>query len=137
MRLRIVWICIPLFVSEIVVSVGTTILSEMTRDASVAVPCVWKLPDLWTQRTRPQVFAKPQTVSHSSHTPHHRVPSEARRTPEPPESLISDPQILRRRRDVIASHRLPRVYWSSMRFEKIWVEQCRATKGSKRRFGAK
>ena len=27
----------------------------------------WKLPDLWTPRTRPQVFAKPQTVSHSSH----------------------------------------------------------------------
>lgn len=24
-----------------------------------------------------------------------------------------------------------------MRFEKIWVEQCRATKGIKRRFGAK
>src|SRR5712692_7829585 len=69
----------------------------MTRDASVAVPCVWKLPDLWTQRTRPQVFATPPTVSHSSHTPHHRVPSEARRKPEPPESLISDPQILRRR----------------------------------------
>jgi hypothetical protein len=50
--------------------VVTTILSESTRDASCAAPCVWKLPDLWTQRTRPQVFAKPQTVSHSSHTPH-------------------------------------------------------------------
>ena len=33
-----------------------------------AVPRVWKLPDLWTHRTRPQVFAKPQTVLHSSHT---------------------------------------------------------------------
>jgi hypothetical protein len=35
----------------------------------VTAVCVWKLPDLWTHRTRPQVFAKPQTVSHSSHTP--------------------------------------------------------------------
>jgi len=66
--------CIPLYVSEILVSVGTTILSEATRDASFAAPCVWQLPDLWTQRTRPQVFAKPQTVSHSSHTPHRLVP---------------------------------------------------------------
>jgi hypothetical protein len=55
--------CIPSFVSEILVRVVTTILSESTRDASVAAPCVWKLPDLWTPRTRPQVFAKPQTVS--------------------------------------------------------------------------
>src|SRR5205807_7202830 len=28
-------------------------------------------------------------------------------------------------------------YISKMRFEKIWVEQCRATKAIKRRFGAK
>jgi hypothetical protein len=53
---------------------STTILFESTRDASLAAPCVWKLPDLWTQRTRPQVFAKPQTVSHSSHTPHCHIP---------------------------------------------------------------
>jgi Rhodopirellula transposase DDE domain len=76
-------ICIPPFVSEILVSVGTTILSEATRDASLAAPRVWKLPDLWTHRTRPQVFAKPQTVSHSSHTPHRPVPSEEPRRPQP------------------------------------------------------
>jgi hypothetical protein len=31
------------------------------------------------------------------------------------------------------------LYWHRMaiRFEKIWVQQCRATKGIKRRFGAK
>src|SRR5262245_32317274 len=49
------------------------------RDASLAAPRVWKLPDLWTPRTRPQVFAKPQTVSHSSHTPPRRVPRRQER----------------------------------------------------------
>jgi hypothetical protein len=39
-------------------------------------------PDLWTQRTRPQVSAKPQTVSHSSHTPH-RGPHQKNGNPEP------------------------------------------------------
>ena len=29
------------------------------------------------------------------------------------------------------------LYWRQMRFEKAWVQQCRATKGIKRRFGAK
>jgi hypothetical protein len=76
-------ICIPPFVSEILVRVGTTILSEATRDASCAPPSVWKRPDLWTHRTRPQVFAKPQTVSHSSHTPSRHISSEEDGKPEP------------------------------------------------------
>ena len=38
----------------------------------VAAPGVWKLPAPWTHRTRPPRVAKPQTVSHSSHT-HHRL----------------------------------------------------------------
>jgi hypothetical protein len=33
--------------------------------------------------------------------------------------------------------RRPANYISAMRFEKVWVEQCRATKAIKRRFGAK
>ena len=32
---------------------------------------------------------------------------------------------------------LSRVYCPVMRFEKIWIEQCRATRAIKRRFGAK
>src|SRR5262245_36413315 len=98
MRFRIVLICIPSFVSEVVVSVVTTILSEAMRDASLAAPRVWKLPDLWTQRTRPQVFAKPQTVLHSSHTPHCHI--RFQKTDEDQnssESMVPDPQILRRR----------------------------------------
>ena len=81
--------------------VGTTILSEATRDASGAPPGLWKLPDLWTQRTRPQVFAKPQTVSHSSHTLilvlFHKNDDDR----NPSESLVRDPQILRRRQIVL------------------------------------
>jgi hypothetical protein len=54
-----------------VVGLSTAIVSELTRDASsiAAALRAWKLPDLWTPRTRPQVFAKPQTVSHSFNTP--------------------------------------------------------------------
>ena len=76
--------------------VGTTILSESTRDASLAAPRVWKLPDLWTPRTRPQVFAQPQTVSHSSHT-HHRLLSRQERRRIPSGRRLIRPQILRRR----------------------------------------
>ena len=40
--------------------------------------------------------------------------------------------------DVVAIATNPRQdYIPSMRFEKIWVEQCRATKAIKRRFGVK
>src|SRR4029453_1862543 len=82
MRFRIVLICIPLFVSETLVSVVTTILAESARDASLSTPRGWKVPDPWTPRTRPPVFAKPQTVSHSSHTPH-RCPIQKNENPEP------------------------------------------------------
>jgi hypothetical protein len=44
--------------------------------------------------------------------------------------------ILSDRRDVIALKGLPD-YIPPVRFEKVWVEQCRATKAIKRRFGAK
>ena len=75
----------PAVRSEVLVRVGTTILSESTRDASsIAAPAsAWKLPDLRTPRTRPQVFAKPQTVSHSSHTPHQVSLSDETQRPEP------------------------------------------------------
>src|SRR5438093_9233740 len=91
MRFRIVLICIPPLVSEVLVSVVTTILSESTRDASRTAPRVWKLPDLWTHRTRPQVFAKPQTVSHSSHTPYRVSLSDKTQRPEPLSFLIQRP----------------------------------------------
>jgi len=45
-----------------------------------AAPRVWKLPDLWTPRRRPQVCAQPQTVSHSSHTPHRSLSEETKHT---------------------------------------------------------
>src|SRR6516165_8299455 len=83
MRFRIVLICIPSFVSEVLVCVVTTILSEAMRDASLAAPRVWKLPERWTPRTRPQLFAKPQTVSHSSHTPYHVLSLRQHQRPEP------------------------------------------------------
>jgi len=40
---------------------------------------------------------------------------------------------------VLATRSLLAVYWPrmSIRFEKIWVQQCKATKGIKRRFGVK
>jgi len=77
---------------------STTILFDSTRDASFAAPRVWKLPDLWTQRTRPQVCAKPQTVSHSSHNASSSCPFQKNEEDQnPSESLVTDPQILRRR----------------------------------------
>jgi hypothetical protein len=32
---------------------------------------------------------------------------------------------------------IPALYWLRMRFEKIWAKQCKATKGIRRRYGAK
>ena len=79
-------------------ALGTTILFDSTRDASGAAPGVWKLPDRWTQRTRPPVFAKRPTVSHSSHTPHrHRRFQKTDEAQNPSEALVTEPQILRRR----------------------------------------
>jgi hypothetical protein len=70
---------------------STAILAESTRDASLAGLRVWKLPDLWTQRTRPQVFAKPQTVSHSSHTPYSPIRFSRTKNSRTPQNHWSSP----------------------------------------------
>ena len=59
---------------------------------------VWKLTDLWTQRTRPQILAKPQNGFAQAPT-RFIVVSLFRRTQDQnlSESVVSYPQILRRR----------------------------------------
>jgi hypothetical protein len=79
------------------VCVGTTILSEATRDASSRPRRVWKLPDLWTHRTRPQILAKPQNGFAQAST--RLIVSPFQKNEDQTLSVCwdSDPQILRRR----------------------------------------
>ena len=69
---------------------------------------VWKLTDLWTQRTRPQILAKPQNGFAQAHTPHRRFPFQKNQDQNLSESVVSYPQILRRRRKT--SHPRVRTY---------------------------
>ena len=68
------------------------------RDASPHRPGLWKLPDLWTHRTRPHGPCKPQNGLHSYHRPSSLLAlfSQERKAGPTLQSLFR-PQILRRR----------------------------------------
>lgn len=91
-------ICIPPFVSEILVCVVTTILSESTRDASVAATVRVEAARPVDAENAPTGLCK--TADGFAQLPHASSSRPFQKNEEdqnPSESLVTDPQILRTR----------------------------------------
>ena len=105
-RFKIVLTCIPLFVSERLVGCEQPPFSQSrTRDASsIAAPRRMEADRSVDAENAPTDPCKTtERFCTSSHTPHHRVPFRRTHKPEPSESVVSYPQILRRRLKVFTS----------------------------------